>query len=496
MSEPTIQGSAPRLPGPANAHTGKLGGSGMRPMSNDGSTVAAVAPGADALTPLLMEFESPSAALIAKPVPPASRYVTWIIASMFAVAMVIMSTMKIDRVVSSTGKVVAIANNIVVQPLETSIVRSINVKEGQVVRKGALLARLDPTFTAADAGALETSVASLQAEVDRLHAEGDGRPYSGSGTAPSQLQALIFLQRRSEYTFKLEGYTQKIESQSVKVAQAEGDVSSFTERAKGAKEVLDRRRELERLGVGSTLNRLQAEDTYQDIAGRLASAKATVAGSKRDLATVIAERDAYIQNVKTESSQQLNEQGRKLADAKENLTKARLRNQLVEMVADRDAVILSVAPVNVGSVMASGDQFITMVPVDSPLEIEAVLDGRDSGYVGVGDSVTIKFETFPYTLYGIATGTVRSVSPDSFRNPNNDTMQHGGRPQNQDNAPGQYFFRARISMDEVKLHDLPPSFRMTPGMPVTADVKVGQRTLMAYIFARVIPIATEGMREP
>ena len=106
------------------------------------------------MTPLLMEFESPSAALIAKPVPIASRYVTWIIASMFLAAMIVMTTMKIDRVVSSTGKVVAIANNVVVQPLETSIVRSIDVKEGQVVRKGELLARLDPTFTAADAGAL------------------------------------------------------------------------------------------------------------------------------------------------------------------------------------------------------------------------------------------------------------------------------------------------------------------------------------------------------
>ena len=51
-------------------------------------------------------------------------------------------------------------------------------------------------------------------------------------------------------------------------------------------------------------------------------------------------------------------------------------------------------------------------------------------------------------------------------------------------------------MDEVKLHDLPSSFRMTPGMPVIADVKVGKRTLMGYIFARVIPVASEGMREP
>ena len=489
--QPDPQTPPPSLPAPDMG-----GGHAMQRMTADRDTMAAVAPSADEMTPLLMEFESPSAALIAKPVPIASRYVTWIIASMFFAALIVMVTMKIDRVVSSTGKVVAIANNVVVQPLETSIVRSIDVKEGQVVRKGELLARLDPTFTAADAGALESSVASLQAEVDRLQAEGDGKPYVGDGTPPSQLQALIYLQRRSEYTFKIEGYRQKIDGFQVKVAQAQGDVTSLTERLGLAKIVLDKRRELERLQVGSALNRLQAEDAYADTAARLATAKAAVESNQRDLGAMTAERDAYVQNAKTESAQQLTEQGRKLAEAKENLNKARLRNRLVEMRADRDAIVLSVAPVNVGSVMGSGDQFITLVPVDSPLEVEAILDGRDAGYVGVGDGVTIKFETFPYTLFGTAEGVVRSVSPDSFRNPNADRVKTGGRPQNQDDGPGQYFFRARISMDEVKLHDLPASFRMTPGMPVIADVKVGKRTLMGYIFARVIPVASEGMREP
>jgi len=467
----------------------------MARMNEQGASVGAIAVEADDLAPLLMEFESPSAALIAQPVPIRSRYITWVIATMFAVGVLVMSTMKIDRIVSATGKVVATANNVVVQPLETSIVRSINVREGQLVHKGDLLARLDPTFTAADAGALESSVSSLQAEVDRLQAEVEGRTYVGNGSAPSQLQSLIFAQRHSEVTFKLESYRQKIDSLQVKIAQAQSDAEALTARLGYARDVLARRKELERLSVGSALNRLQAEDSVQDIDGRLRSTQASIIGADRDLRAMIAERDGYLQNVKNETAQQYTEQGRKLAEAKENLTKARMRNSLVELHADRDAIVLSVAPVNVGSVMASGDQFITIVPVDSPLEVEAILDGRDAGYVGVGAPVTIKFETFPYTLFGTAEGVVRAVSPDSFRNPLADRSK-GGRPQNQEDGPGAYFFRARISLDAIKLHDLPSSFRMTPGMPVVADVKVGERTIMAYIFARVIPVASEGMREP
>jgi HlyD family secretion protein len=48
----------------------------------------------------------------------------------------------------------------------------------------------------------------------------------------------------------------------------------------------------------------------------------------------------------------------------------------------------------------------------------------------------------------------------------------------------------------MKLHDLPPDFRLMPGMPVTADIKIGKRTVLQYIFQRVIPVAVEGLREP
>ncbi|MBC7636254.1 MAG: HlyD family type I secretion periplasmic adaptor subunit [Acetobacteraceae bacterium] len=467
----------------------------MARMNDQGTPVGKVSPQPDDLAPLLMEFESPSAALIARPVPAKSRYITWVITSMFAALLVIMSTIKVDRIVSATGKVVATANNVVVQPLETSIVRSINVREGQLVRKGDLLARLDPTFTAADAGALETSVASLQAEVDRLQAEVSGQEFRGNGGIPSQLQLQIFWQRRGEVAAKTEGYRQKIDSLQSKVEQTQGESLNLMDRYKLSLDLLQRRQEGERTGVTSSQSRLQAEDAAKEVEGRLKSTLKLIQVGQRDLAAAGSERDAYLQSVKNESAQQFTEQGRKLSEARESLTKARMRNSLVELHADRDAIVLSVAAVNVGSVMASGDQFITIVPVDSPLEVEAILDGRDAGYVGVGDPVTIKFETFAYTLFGTAEGVVRAVSPDSFRNPLADRSK-GGRPQNQDEGPGAYFFRARISLDAIKLHDLPASFRMTPGMPVVADVKVGQRTIMAYIFARVIPIASEGMREP
>jgi HlyD family secretion protein len=459
-----------------------------------GGAVAAAADHDDAAAPILLEFESPSATLLALPVPFRSRFVIWLIASMFAVMVAIAFTYPIDRVVVTSGKVVATEPNVVVQPLETSIVRSIDVVEGQLVHKGDVLARLDPTFASSDAASTQLQAASLQAEVDRLRAEMDGRSYLSDGSPSGQLQAMMFTQRHAELTFKMENYRQKIDSLQAKVDQANSDIRSYTERLGLARVVEDKRKELERLQVGSQLNTLQATDNRVEIGRDLDAARAILAGAQRDLAAEIAERDGYLQEFESQTGQQLAEQERKLTDMRESANKATLRRNLVQLRADRDAIVLSVAPISVGSVMQSGDQFFTLVPIDSPLEIETVVDGRDAGFLRVGDSVTIKFQTFPYFAYGVARGLLREIGPDSFHKPMDD-QDKVGKPRAEE-AAGTFFYRAKVSLDQMLLHDLPPGFHLTPGMPVQADVKVGTRTVVQYLLSRVIPATTEGMHEP
>jgi len=459
-----------------------------------GGPVAAAADHGDVAAPILLEFESPSATLLSLPVPFRSRFVIWMIASMFLLMLAVAFTFPIDRVVVTSGKVVATSPNVVVQPLEVSIVRSINVEEGQLVHKGDLLAELDPTFAASDAASEQQQASSLQAEVERLRDEMDGRTYLSDGTQAGQLQAMMFTQRHAEQAFKMENYRQKIDSLQAKVDQANSDIRSYTERLTVAQKVEGMRKELEKLQVGSQLNTLAATDNRVEMARDLEGSRSILAGAQRDLAAEIAERDGYVQSFRNDTGQQLSEQDRKLSDMRGNADKSKLRHNLVELRADRDAVVLSIAPISVGSVMASGDQFFTLVPVDSPLEIETVVDGRDAGFVRIGDPVTIKFQTFPYYTYGVARGVLRVMGADSFHKPMED-QDKVGKPRTEE-AAGTFFYRARVSLDQMLLHDLPPSFRLTPGMPVQADVKVGTRTVVQYLLSRVIPATTEGMHEP
>jgi HlyD family secretion protein len=239
---------------------------------------------------------------------------------------------------------------------------------------------------------------------------------------------------------------------------------------------------------------LAATDSLLETTRGLTNATETAEGARRDLDALKAERDAYEQNWLVEVSQKLADQTQKLADAREQLNKARLRRQLVELRANLDATVLTVAKVSIGSVLQSGDQFITLVPTDAPLEVEANILGRDGGFVQLGASVAVKFDTFPFSQYGLAHGTVRTISADSFTGQDDGKTRSGSVPAKPEGI--EPFYRSRITIDDVQLHNVPAGFRIVPGMPVTADIMIGKRTVLTYLLGRILPVASEAMREP
>ncbi len=445
----------------------------------------------------LLEFQSPTAALIAQPVPFMSRAITWIMASMLAALLLLLGLVRVDQVVTTPGSVIATTPNVVLQPLETSIVRSIDVREGQLVHKGQLLAQLDPTFAAGDDKSTTAQQSSLLADVNRLRAELANTPYLSDGTPYGNVMAQMDVQRLGEYRNHVEGLRQKIEAAQSKVRQFQANARSATDRLVGLRDVEARRSELERLQVGSHLNTLAARDARLQMEGTLTDSQSAERGARQDLDGAIAALADYMHQWHAETFQQLSTQERLLSEISGQATHNTLRHQLVELRAQTDAIVLSIARVSVGSVLQSGDEFIRMVPADAPLEIEAQVAATDAGFIKIGDPATIKFDTLPYMQYGYASGKVTYISPDSFTDPNQGKQLARPVTNAAATTPGQAtFFKTRVSIDRMQLIHVPASFRLTPGMPVTSDVKVGDRSVLQYFLARVAPTFTEGMREP
>ena len=157
----------------------------------------------DPTLPVILEFQWPSTAIVNAPVPRSARSTVWLICSMVVVFITAMGLIPIDEVVTARGIVVSQSRTILVQPLETAIIRSIDVHDGEQVQAGQLLARLDPTFASADLAALTEQVSILDAQVARLKAETEDKPFVYSGTNPNwMLQAAIYGHRTAEFEIK------------------------------------------------------------------------------------------------------------------------------------------------------------------------------------------------------------------------------------------------------------------------------------------------------
>src|SRR5665213_3160095 len=127
--------------------------------------------GKDAIGTLVSAFESETFAVFARTTPKSEHLVLYVLAVMFVVAVVLVSVVHLDRVVSGAGRVEPVGGAIYVSPLDKAIVREIRVRVGDVVKKGQVLATLDPTFAQADLVQLQQHFASAEAIVAREQAE-------------------------------------------------------------------------------------------------------------------------------------------------------------------------------------------------------------------------------------------------------------------------------------------------------------------------------------
>lgn len=445
----------------------------------------------------VLEFHSPSAGMANVAPLRGAQGMVWVVGALVVTCFTVAWLIPVDRVVTASGKVISVAPTEVVQPLETSIVRSIEVQEGQVVHKGDVLAQLDPTDTTANVGASTQQSGSYRAEVERLTAEAAGRPYQPTvSDQATQVQAAIFAQRSSEHNFRLQNLQQKIEGFQALVQRDEQDAEFYKQRLAIASNVAGMRAELQRDAVGSKLNTLQAQDAQVEATRSLGASLRSAQQDRAQLQGALAERDGYEQEWRSKVSQDLTEASRRLSASQEELAKAELRSRLVVLRAGQDGVVQTVAKVSVGSVLASGDQFFTLVPLNSPLEIEVNVPASESGYVHVGDKVSVKFQTFPSTRYGGANGTMRLISADSFSGGEQQGQRRGSGAGQGQQEGGAVFYRGKVTIDAVTLHDTPKGFHIIPGMPVTADIEIGKRNVAEYLLGSILPVAHEGMREP
>ena len=441
------------------------------------------------LPPAIAEFQSDAVELEERAPPRVARMTLYCVTALIASAITWASVSSIDEVVIAPGKLVTTQPTIVVQPLETSIIRTIEVKVGEVVHAGQTLATLDATFSQADVDQQQAKFSALDAQVRRIEAELAGNDYTAGATPDQVLQAQLFGQRRAFYMAQLQNFEQQIAGQSAALAASKNQEAVLNDRRDGLSQIEAARERLYNKQSGSLITLLGSRDARLDVESDLTAVRGRADEAAHAYAKLRADRQAFIEDFRRAAMEQLVELRGQRDMADEELKKMALRRNMVVLTAPADSVVLDLAQRSVGSVVREAEPVVTLVPINVPLEAEVSINTRDIGRVAVGKEARIKLDAYPFQKYGTATGEVRTISQDTFLTGQQEQTATPGQPP----AP---FFKARILLADTRLNATDVPVRLLPGMTVSTEIKVGNRTVISYFLYPLLRGLDNAIREP
>lgn len=437
---------------------------------------------------IVREFQSDAVEIEESAPPSVARLTLYSVVALIFASILWASLSHVETIVSAQGKLTTTYPNLVLQPLETSVIRQMHVRAGDVVKKGDPLATLDPTFSQADLDQLRVKVAAFDATIERLKAELEGRDYvlPDPNNADAILQGKLFIQRNSFYSAQLTTFDAQIASARANLKTGQDDETVLAQRLETMKSIESMRTTLMDKEVGSRLNFLLSRDARLEVESNLSKSRGNQVDTAHKIEKASADRQVFIEEFRRATYQELVETLAKRSGAAEDVKKAELRRQLIVLSAPADAVVLELANRTVGSVVKEAETLFVLVPRHVPLQVEVNVEGRDIGQIAIGQSVRLKFEAFPFQKYGTATGVVRVVSEDAF-SPDAKTDAARRNP-----AP---YYRILVDVTDSKLRTPSGQVQLISGMAVTAELKVGQRRVMSYFLYPLLRGLDESIRE-
>jgi len=395
-------------------------------------------------------------------------------------------TMKLSGALIAPGSVVVDSNVKKVQHPTGGIVGELRVRDGDHVKQGDIVVRLDDTVTRANLAIVTKGLDELSARKARLESERDG---SDSVKFPGDLLARaddpgvaaildgerkLFELRRSARIGQKAQLRQRVEQLNEEIrglkAQRESKEkeTKLIEREKEGVYDLWRQKlvpltkltELERAAV-----RLEGE------AGQLVAQTAQTAGkiSETELQILQIDRD-----LSSEVAKETREIDGKIGEFVERKVTAEDQLKRVEIRAPQDGTVFQSNVHTVGGVITAGDPIMLIVPDADNLTVEARVNPQDIDQVQLGQTALLRLSAFNMRATPEINGTVTRISADTST----------------DQRTGQSYYTVRIAMppDEVaRLGDV----KIVPGMPVEAFVQTGERTMLTY-FAK--PLNDQLMR--
>lgn len=391
----------------------------------------------------LQQLKRSSKVSFQEPPLPKSSVIIWIIGIGLLVLLSWAWLFKLEEVSTGTGKIIPSSKEQVIQSLDGGILTKLNVKEGEIVERGQVLAQLDPTRFESNVGESESLLVSSRATSARLRAEVTGAP-------------LVFPEEVLKYPKLVKEETALYQSRRANLQES---VAGLEQALLLVQQELEMTSPLVAKGAASEVEVLRLKREANDLRNQM--------NDIRNQYYVNAREELSKANTDVETQQQV------VRGKSDTLSRTVFKSPVRGVVKEIDVMTL-------GGVIPQNGKLMTIVPLDEKLLVEARISPRDIAFIRPDQEALVKITAYDYSIYGGLNGKVAMISPDTLR----DEVKQD-----------QFYYWVYIRTDSDKLsNNAGQEFNITPGMVATVDIRTGSKTVMDYLI-KPFNKAKEALRE-
>ena len=413
------------------------------------------------------------------------RITLWAILGFFIIMIAWASLAEIDEVTRGDGKAIPSSRLQKIQNLEGGIVAEVFVHEGEVVKAGAPLLRLDDTRFRSNAGESEADRYALEARVQRLTAQlADKETLTLSpdivekapDIANGEMELFTSVNKRIQS--ELSGLNEQLVQKKQELLDFQAKAEQYRRSLGLLQQEIGMSEPLVAKGAISRVEVLRLRRSEVETRGQLESVTLAVPRAQAAIKEIESKVGETRGRYRSEALSQLNE-------ARTDLSKVEATGKAIDDRVNRTLVTSPVRGIvqqlmvnTIGGVIQPGNDLVEIVPLDDTLLIEAKIRPQDIAFLRPGQEAIVKFTAYDYTIYGGMKGKLEQISPDTVTD-----------------KDGKSFYVIRLRTDKNHLGSDDKPLIIIPGMVASVDIITGKKTILAYLLKPILRARAEAFRE-